>query len=139
MTSQPLLRIDTLDRDVTHVMLTGAVDIAVAGELRRSLVKLVRDGHTRLLIDLSDVNFIDSTGLGVLLHIVKQLRPKRGRLAVACPDPNMRGLFEMIGHNLLFPVDETVDQALAHLAPRRRFTRRRQRERAPDHQRQSSA
>ena len=106
-------------------MLNGAVDIAIAGELRRELVKLVREGHTRLLIDLSDVNFIDSTGLGVLLHIVKQLRTKRGRLAVACPDPTMRRLFELIGHNLLFPVDETLDQAFAHLVPRRKSARRR--------------
>ena len=123
--SDSLLRTDTLDRGVTHVRLNGAVDIAVAGELRRELVKLVRDGHTRLLIDLSDVNFIDSTGLGVLLHIVKQLQPRSGRLAVACPDPTMRRLFELIGHNLLFPVDESVDQALAHLTPRRRFSRKR--------------
>jgi anti-sigma B factor antagonist len=106
-------------------MLSGAVDIAVAGELRRELVKLVRDGHTRLLIDLSAVHFIDSTGLGVLLHIVKRLQPQHGRLAVACPDPTMRRLFELIGHNLLFPVDQSVDQALAHLAPRRRLPRRR--------------
>ena len=117
-TSDPLVRTEPLDRGVTRVRLSGAVDIAVAGELRRSLVKLVRDGHTRLLIDLSGVSFIDSTGLGVLLHTVKQLRPKRGRLAVACPDPTMRRLFELIGHNLLFPVEETLDQAIAHLTPR---------------------
>lgn len=119
-TSDPLVRTEPLDRGVTRVRLSGAVDIAVAGELRRSLVKLVRDGHTRLLIDLSDVSFIDSTGLGVLLHTVKQLRPKHGRLAVACPDPTMRRLFELIGHNLLFPVEETLDQAIRQLAPRRR-------------------
>jgi anti-sigma B factor antagonist len=118
--SDSLLRIDSLDRGVTHVMLSGAVDIAIAGELRRELVKLVREGHTRLLIDLADVNFIDSTGLGVLLHIVKQLRTKRGRLAVSCPDPTMRRLFELIGHNLIFPVDESLDRAMTHLVPRRR-------------------
>jgi anti-sigma B factor antagonist len=116
----PLVRTEPLDRGVTRVRLTGAVDIAVAGELWRSLVKLVRDGHTRLLIDLSEVSFIDSTGLGVLLHTVRQLRPHRGRLAVACPDPTMRRLFELIGHNLLFPVEETLDQAMAQLMPRRR-------------------
>ena len=122
--SDSLLRIDTLDSGVTHVKLSGAVDIAIAGELRRELVKLVRAGHRRLLIDLSDVGFIDSTGLGVLLHIVKRLEPRRGRLAVACPDPTMRRLFELIGHNLLFPVDESVDRAFAHLVPRRTSARK---------------
>jgi anti-sigma B factor antagonist len=97
------------------------VDISGARALQQSLEGLVGDGHTRLLIDLTDVSFIDSTGLGVLLHIVRRLRRRRGRLAVCCPDPVMRGLFELVGHNMLFPVEETLDQALRHLAPRRPF------------------
>jgi anti-sigma B factor antagonist len=95
------------------------VDAAVAAPIQQALANLVREGHTRLLIDLTDVSFIDSTGLGILLHTVKKLRRRRGRLAVACPDPTMRQLFELVGHNLLFPVDETVDQALHHLRERR--------------------
>lgn len=83
------------------------------------------EGHTRLLVDLTDVTFIDSTGLGVLLHIVRELRRKRGRLAVVCPDPAMRGLFELVGHNMLFPVEETPEQALRHLTPSGRFPARR--------------
>jgi anti-sigma B factor antagonist len=120
-TSDPYPEISTLDRGVTRVRLTGELDIATAPQLRQSLDDLVREGHTRLLIDLSDATFIDSTGLGVLLHTVKQLRRRHGRLAVLCPDPAMRGLFELVGHNLLFPVDETLDRALAHLRPPRRF------------------
>jgi anti-sigma B factor antagonist len=121
--SDSLFQITTLDRGVTHVRLSGEIDTGVAVVLRQSLDDLIRDGKIRLLIDLSDVTFIDSTGLGVLLQTVKNLRRRRGRLAVACPNPHMRELFELVGHNLLFPVDETVDRALAHLQPRRRFRR----------------
>jgi len=110
---------------VTGVRLSGDVDVAGARELQDSLEGLVSDGHHRLLIDLSDVSFIDSTGLGVLLHISKQLKRKRGRLAVCCPTESIRGLFELIGHNLLFPVEDTREQALTHLAPQRRFFPRR--------------
>jgi anti-sigma B factor antagonist len=124
--SDSLFRIVTLDRGMTQVCLVGEVDASNADELRQSLADLVRQGNTRLLIDLTDVDFIDSTGLGVLLHTVKELRAQRGSLTVACPNPTIRELFELVGHNLLFPVDETVDQALAHLRPRRRFARRRQ-------------
>ena len=85
----------------------------------------MREGHTRLLIDLSDVSFIDSSGLGVLLTINKQLGGRRGRLAVVCPDPAMRGLFELVGHNLLFAVEETLEPALRYLSPSRRFFPRR--------------
>jgi anti-sigma B factor antagonist len=109
-----------LDGGVTHVRLGGEIDAAVAAELQQSLSDLIRDGHTLLLVDLSGVSFIDSTALGVLLHTVRKLRRRRGKLAVACPDETMRNLFELVGHNLLFPVDESVDRALAHLRSRPR-------------------
>jgi anti-sigma B factor antagonist len=113
--SNSLIQISSMERGVTHVRLSGEVDTAVAAPIQQALAGLVRDGHTRLLIDLTEVSFIDSTGLGILLHTLRKLRRCGGRLAVACPDPMMRQLFELVGHNLLFPVDETVDQALRHL------------------------
>jgi anti-sigma B factor antagonist len=109
---------------VTQVRLAGEVDISGARALQQSLEGLVGEGHTRLLIDLTDVTFIDSTGLGVLLHTVRLLRRRRGRLVVLCPDPTMRGLFELVGHNMIFPVEETLEQALRRLTPSRRFARR---------------
>jgi anti-sigma B factor antagonist len=117
--SDSRIKTSDVERGVTRVHLVGEVDIASAKQLQQALGDLVRDGHTRLLVDLTDVSFIDSTGLGVLLHTVRQLRRRRGRLAVLCPDPTMRALFELVGHNLLFPVDETLERALTHLQPRR--------------------
>jgi anti-sigma B factor antagonist len=122
-TPDPLLQISTLEGGVTRVRLTGEIDLPVEQDLRQALEELIRRGHTRLLVDLSDVSFIDSSGLGVLLHVQGLLR-HRGGLAVVCPDPAMRGMFELVGLNLLFPVDETLDQATHHLTPRRRFGRR---------------
>jgi anti-sigma B factor antagonist len=120
--SDSLVEISALDSGVTCVRLNGEIDIVVELHLRASLDELIREGHNRLLVDLSDVTFIDSAGLGVLLDTAKQLR--RGRFAVACPNKSMRGMFELVGLNLLFSVDESVDEALHHLTPRRRFTRR---------------
>jgi len=117
--SDSQIKTSDLDRGVTRVHLVGEVDIATAERLQGALDDLIRDGHTRLLVDLTEVSFIDSTGLGVLLHTVKQLRRRRGRLVVLCPDPTMRALFELVGHNLLFPVDETLEKALTHLRPHR--------------------
>lgn len=104
-----------LDAGVTRVRLAGDVDLSVAPLLRQSLTDLVRRGHTKLLIDLTGVTFIDSSALGVLLSTVRRLRRRRGGLAVLCPNPQLRGLFELVGHNLIFPVDETFEQALRHL------------------------
>jgi len=118
--SDSLFTTRRLDRGVTHVCLSGEIDLGVAVVLRQSLDDLIHDGQTRLLIDLTDVSFLDSTALGVLLHTAKKLRRRRGGIAVVCPDPRMHQLFELVGHTLLFPVDESVDQALSHLQPERR-------------------
>jgi anti-sigma B factor antagonist len=119
--SDSLFQVSTIDSGVTRVSLVGEVDASVARQLQVSLEQLVGEGHTRLLVDLSAVTFIDSTGLGVFLFTVKRLRRRRGRLAVFCPHPVMRELFELVGHNLIFPVEATFDAALAHLRPRRRL------------------
>jgi anti-sigma B factor antagonist len=113
---------ETLDQGVVRIRLGGDVDVRAAPDLSERLEGLIADGHRKLLVDLSDAVFIDSTALGVLLSTVRELRQRRGRLAVLCPDPAMRGLFELVGHNMIFPVEETLDKALRHLA-RRRFPR----------------
>jgi anti-sigma B factor antagonist len=120
--SDPVFEISPLDGGVTYVRLTGDVDVAVESRVQSLLDGLVRKGHKCLLVDLTDVSFIDSAGLGVLLDTAKQLRP--GRFAVVCPDDAMRGMFELVGLNLLFLVDETVDQAVRHLRPGRRLAPR---------------
>jgi len=118
-----------LDPSVTHVSLSGEVGLAVAPELQRKLDELIGAEHPRLLVDLTDATFIDSAALQVLLDTARQLRRPRGRFAVLCPDADMRSLFQLVGHNLIFPVDATLDRALAHLVARPRFTTRpRQRE-----------
>ena len=117
------IEIRELDHGVTEVALTGDVDLAVAPELQEQMDSLIIERKTRLVINLTDVSFIDSTALGTLLHTARHARRRRGRLAVVCPDPAMRGLFELVGLNLIFPVEDTLDGALSHLVSRRRFKR----------------
>src|SRR3954452_18580083 len=126
-TPSPAFEIETqnLDRGVTQVALSGEVGIAVAPELRAQLDALIGEDHPRLLVDLSEATFIDSAALQVLLDTARELRRPRGRFAVLCPDPDMRALFQLVGHNLIFPVDDTLDKALGHLVARPRFATRR--------------
>jgi anti-sigma B factor antagonist len=117
-------KIRALDHGVTEVKLFGDADLAVAPELQEEMDDLIADQKTRLLIDLTELRFIDSTALGTLLHTARHARRKRGQVAVVCPDPAMRGLFELVGLNLIFPVEDSTDRALSHLVSRRRVKRR---------------
>jgi anti-sigma B factor antagonist len=117
------IAIHDLPADARQVMLSGDVDARAAPELKDCLLGLFERGHNRIVVDLSDASFLDSTALGVLLDTARQLRQRRGRLVVFCPHPHMRELFELVGHNMIFPVEETLEKAQRHLGGRRRFAR----------------
>ncbi|MBA3300518.1 MAG: STAS domain-containing protein [Thermoleophilaceae bacterium] len=101
----------------THVIeLGGEVDLYTAPEFKERMVALIEAGKTRLVIDLSEATFIDSTTLGVLVGGVKRLRPLDGSLAIVCTDPNITKIFEITGLDRVFSIHGTREDALAALA-----------------------
>lgn len=69
----------------------------------------------RLLIDLSDVPFMDSAGLGALIGGIRRVREADGEVAVACNRPTLMRLLHTTGFDRIVPVTETVDEAVAAL------------------------
>ena len=95
--------------------LQGRLDSANSPELERGLRELTETGGARLLFDLTDLDYISSAGLRVLLLAAKQLRAATppGRLVMAGVRGNVREVFEMSGFLTLFPVADSVDAAVA--------------------------
>jgi anti-sigma B factor antagonist len=101
----------------THVIeLGGEVDLYTAPDFKDRLLKLIDEGKTRIVVDLSKATFIDSTTLGVLVGGVKRLRPTGGTLALVCTDPNIIKIFEITGLDRVFPIHGSRDEALAETA-----------------------
>jgi anti-sigma B factor antagonist len=92
---------------------TGEVDVATAPQLRQEAVRLVSAGHTRLVIDLSGVDFLDSTGLGVVVGVLKRVRTYDGELAIAGAENHVRKVFDITRISDVLPMFETVDEACA--------------------------
>jgi anti-sigma B factor antagonist len=79
------------------IAVTGELDLSHADELRQSLERELRDGQ-RLLLDLSGVTFIDSTGLSAIVNAVAQSRGSGGGLEVSSDlQPQARRLMELTG------------------------------------------
>jgi anti-sigma B factor antagonist len=110
------MELDIPDLDVdgwTVVAASGEIDVATAPALRDRLAELVEDGTTRLVIDLEDVDFIDSTGLGVLVGGLRRARGEGGDLRLVCTNPRILKVFEATGLHDVFAIEATVDDAVA--------------------------
>jgi len=95
------------------VAVRGEVDIATAPKLREKLVELASQGAQQVVVDLEGVEFLDSTGLGVLIGGMKRLRGLDGDLSLVCTQPRILKVFEITGLNRAFAIHETVDAAVA--------------------------
>ena len=100
----------------THVIeLGGEVDLYTAPEFKERLLRLIDEGKSRIVVDLSKATFIDSTTLGVLVGGVKRLRTNEGQLSLVCSDRNITKIFEITGLDRVFTIHETRDAAVGAL------------------------
>ena len=88
----------TTEGDGTTVLsVSGEVDVYTGPTLREQLLTVINEGATDVVVDLTDVSFMDSTGLGVLVGGLKRLRQQDGDLKVVCGSEPVLKIFEVTG------------------------------------------
>jgi anti-sigma B factor antagonist len=105
--------VDGVDRrnGAVIVRLAGEIDLYNAGEVGDALREIVQEEPSRVVVDLAEVEFVDSTALGTLIEARKQLAA--GGLVLAAPGPEVRRALEVAGLIEHFPVRDSVDDALS--------------------------
>ena len=91
----------------------GEIDVYTAPQLRERLVSMVESGDRRVVVDLARVEFLDSTGLGVLVGALKRLRGIGGVLTLVCPQERLLKIFRITGLDRVFTLYESVEAATA--------------------------
>lgn len=91
----------------------GDVDVFSAPALRDGMNAAIAAGNTRLIADLSEVPFLDSTGLGVLVGRLKTVRQAGGELRLVITAERVLRNFAITGLDRVFPITATVDEAVA--------------------------
>lgn len=100
---------------VTVVTLVGELDVYTAPALRQLLVDMVNHERWFLVLDLSAVTNIGSTGLGVVTGGLKRVRAHDGMMALVVPHDSLAKVFRMTGLIKVFPIFDTVDPAVEFL------------------------
>lgn len=118
---RPLDAALTRDHDAEVLHLVGDLDLQAAPELRAWSARLLvepADGSARadaVVVDLTEVPFVDSTGVGALLSVLRDVRTRGGDLVLAGPNHELRHLLASLGLPAVLQVFDTREQALAHV------------------------
>lgn len=89
----------------------GEIDVYTAPKLREKLIELVSEGSYDVVVNLEGVDFLDSTGLGVLVGALKRVKAHDGSLALVCTQDKILKIFKITGLTKVFPIHESVDEA----------------------------
>jgi anti-sigma B factor antagonist len=97
----------------TVLEVAGEIDVYTAPKLREKLIELVNEGSYHLVVDLEKVDFLDSTGLGVLVGGLKRVRNHDGSLKLVCTQDKILKIFRITGLTKVFSIHDSVDDAIA--------------------------
>jgi anti-sigma B factor antagonist len=97
----------------TIVSVGGEIDVYTAPKLRDKITELVAAGVYHLVIDMESVEFLDSTGLGVLVGGLKKVRAHDGSLQLVCTQDRLLKIFRITGLAKVFVIHDSADAALA--------------------------
>lgn len=103
----------TLPReDVALVSVEGHLDLDTATEFQAHLANQLHHGRRHFLIDLSEVPFMDSSGMNIILRVYQEARNLPGSVHVINPRPAVRRVLELTGVSITVPISEKADDAL---------------------------
>lgn len=104
---------DTTD-GVRVLTVPNDIDVYTAPELRQAGIEAVAGGHFRIVIDLTGVTYMDSTGLGVLVGMLKRASTYGGWVRLACMPAAVERVFRTTGLLKTFVIADTVADAINH-------------------------
>jgi anti-sigma B factor antagonist len=97
---------------VLVLSIKGRLDFATSNTLKEEILKRIVEGRNRILLNLSQVDFVNSSGLGTLVSILKEIRLAKGRLALANLATYVQEIFEITQLSHIFEIFSSEDEAI---------------------------
>lgn len=102
-----------VERGLTLVKISGEIDVFTSPRLREELLEVIENGGQHLVVDLSEVTFLDSTGLGVLVGIYHRLRARDGSMSFTGVNDRVRRVFHVTQLTKIFVLHQSLEEAIA--------------------------
>lgn len=110
------LKIESKEEDgIGIISLEGEVDVYTAPKLKSRLIDLVDEGKYNIVVDLQKVEFMDSSGLGVLVGGLKRVKSHNGSVTLVCTQENILKIFRITGLVKVFPIFSSQEEALSNV------------------------
>jgi anti-sigma B factor antagonist len=112
------VREEEVDPRTRVLILAGDLDASSVPRFKERFEEAMGQGKTGVVIDMAELDFIDSVGLMVLMTSLRHLQEREGRLALVCVNPRVRRPFEIAGLESMFDFFEDRESALEHVRAR---------------------
>ena len=110
------MQIEKLDANgLTTLKISGEIDLHASPELRTALMTCAKAKTPCLLLDFTDVGYIDSSGLATLIEYVRESEPFAGKMGLFGLQKKVRTIFDLVRLNELFSIGSSADEVLAAL------------------------
>ena len=86
-------------KNVPVIRIKGEIDVYTCPKLNKTLTGIIEKGNHNFILNLEDIQYIDSTGLGTIAHSARSISEKNGTIFVVCAKPQIKKVFEIAGLN----------------------------------------
>jgi len=101
-----MLTVNSLGDGRQGLKIEGEVDVATAAPFREALEKAIQSEEQKIFLDISDMEYIDSTGIGILIDLKKNQMKKDQQFVLINPKRSIAKLFQLTGVDQIFPIAE---------------------------------
>ncbi|MFN8411258.1 MAG: STAS domain-containing protein [Anaerolineales bacterium] len=109
------LQFTELENSINAIKLIGVLDTNGVGAIETKFAGYSTGDHSKVLVDLADVEFLTSIGIGLLVTTAKSVANRGGKMVILKPNENVKGVFEMTGILDIIPVYMDLEEAIQAL------------------------
>lgn len=108
---------ETLPSDIEMLKIAGQVVLGPESErIEKTVEELIQDGRRKFIVDISEVPYVDSSGLGILVGSAGRVREAGGQFRIVGMQDSVRRLFRITEVDVVLELEETVEEARADLS-----------------------